>query len=116
MHHGVWIPKAGPERFAEIDMSNLFGSDDVHKPKLVDEDGHCARSLANAEVIEGMKCIRSKLNAGTFSPKAASFSRTTQRMPSRARLSAQPTRRCLCPQSGRDARRFFHSMQPLVPV
>jgi hypothetical protein len=45
-------------------MGDLFGCQRIHQPQLVDIDGHAARGLADAEIVEGMERIRSELDAG----------------------------------------------------
>ena len=49
---------------AQIDVSDLLGGQRVHQPKLVDIDGHAARGLADAEIVEGVEGIRPELDAG----------------------------------------------------
>ena len=64
VNHRIGITEARAKRLAQIDMGDLFGRQRVHQPELIDIDGHAARGLTDAEIIEGMKSIRAQLNAG----------------------------------------------------
>ena len=64
MHHRIRVAEPRAKRFAQIDMGDLFGRERIHQPELVDIDGHAARGLADAEIVEGMKGVGPELDAG----------------------------------------------------
>ena len=64
MHDRIGIAEARAEIVAEIDMGDLFGGQRIHQPELVDIDGHAARGLADAEIVEGVEGVRPELDAG----------------------------------------------------
>jgi hypothetical protein len=45
-------------------MGDLFSRERIHQPELINIDGHAARRLADAEIIEGVKGVRPELDAG----------------------------------------------------
>ena len=58
MHDGVRILEARPKRLAEVDVRDLLGGERIHQAQRIDVDRHCARRLADAEIVEGMERIR----------------------------------------------------------
>ena len=64
MHHRIGVAEARAKGVAQVDMGDLFGRQRIHQPQLVDIDSHVARGFADAEIIEGMKRVRSELDAG----------------------------------------------------
>ncbi len=64
MHHRIGIAEARAEGLAQIDMGDFFGRERVHQPELIDIDRHAARGFADAEIVEGVKRVRSELDAG----------------------------------------------------
>ena len=64
MHHRIRVAEARAKGFAQIDMGDLFRRQRIHQPKLIDIDGHAARGLADAEIIEGVKRVGPELDAG----------------------------------------------------
>ena len=64
MHDGVGIAEPCAKIIAEIDMGDLLGGHRIHQPHLLDIDGHAARGLADAEIVEGVESVRPKLDAG----------------------------------------------------
>ena len=63
MHDGVGIAEAGAERLTEIDVGNLLRGHRIHQPQLIDIDRHGTGGFADAEVVESVKRVGSKLNA-----------------------------------------------------
>ena len=45
-------------------MGDLLGRERIHQAELIDIDGHAARGLADAEIVEGVKSVRPELDAG----------------------------------------------------
>ena len=64
MHHAIGIAEPRAEGIAQIDMGDLFGRERIHQPQLIDIDGHAACGFADAEIVEGVEGVGSKLNAG----------------------------------------------------
>jgi hypothetical protein len=64
VNHRVRIAEPRAKGVAQIDMGDLFGSQRVHQPELIDIDGHAARRFADPEIVEGMERVRPELNAG----------------------------------------------------
>jgi hypothetical protein len=64
MNDGVRILEAGAKCFAQIDVSDFLRGQRIHQSELIDVNSHAARGFADAEIIEGMKRVRSKLDTG----------------------------------------------------
>src|SRR5436190_16574954 len=64
MHHRVGIAKTRAERFAQINVGDLFSRERIHQSELIDIHRHAAGGFADAEIVEGVEGIRSKLDAG----------------------------------------------------
>src|SRR5258708_10647643 len=73
VHHRVGIAEAGAKRLAQIDMGDLLGGDSIHQPELIDIDGHISCRLADAEIVEGVKCVGPELDAGADFAEAGSL-------------------------------------------
>src|SRR5258705_8132397 len=64
MHDRVGIAEPFAKMLAQIDVGDLFRRQRIHQPQLIDIDGHAARGLADAEIVEGMKGVGPELDAG----------------------------------------------------
>src|ERR1700722_14075653 len=74
MHHRIGIAEPGAKRLAQIDMGDFVAAQRIHEAKLVDIDSHAARGLADAEIIESVKRVWPKLDAGAdLAERAALF-------------------------------------------
>src|SRR3954454_15618614 len=73
MHHRIRVAETRAKGITEVDMRDLLGADRIHQAKLIDIDRHATGSFADAEIIEGMEGVRSKLNASPDFPKRRRF-------------------------------------------
>src|SRR5258708_3174870 len=64
MNHCIRIAEPTPEFFVQINMRDFLTCRRIHQPQLIDINGHAARGLADAQIVEGMESIWTKLNAG----------------------------------------------------
>ena len=65
MDDGVGIAEALAKRRIERDAANLRATHRVHQPQPVHIDGHLARFIPHAEIVEGMEGVRPELDTGT---------------------------------------------------
>src|SRR6187397_2076659 len=85
MHDRIGIAEAGAKGIPEIDMGDLFRGQRIHQPELIDIDGHAARGLADAKIIESVKRIGPELDAGTDLAEFRGLLSRMERMPFCAR-------------------------------
>ena len=101
MHHRIGIAEARAKRLAQIDMGDLLGRQRIHQPELIDIDGHAARGLADAEIIEGVKGVRAELDAGAdLAERARLFPAGSSGCPFAPGRARRRARRCRRRRSG----------------
>ncbi len=64
MHHGVGIAKAATERRIERDVGDFLATHRIHQPQFVDENGHGAGGIADAQRVEAVEGVGPELDAG----------------------------------------------------